>query len=228
MGEKMGREKRPCLIFGARPVAARMVQALLAGFGQAPLVIAADAGWQQAQSCGLRPDVVVGDFDSAPPPPAAWQRGENPARVLALPAEKDDTDLHFAARQALAARAGETVLLGVLGGRADHSLASLATLWFLCRQGIPARIADETAEIYALAPGGSLRLERKENVYLSVFPACGAATGVYETGVKYPLENACLTADHPLGVSNEFSAPAAEIRCGQGGLFVYVVPKDGN
>ncbi len=228
MGEMTGRGKRPCLIFGARPVAAALVAGALARLAAPPLVIAADAGWQQAQACGLLPEVVVGDFDSSPPPPAAWQTGERAVRVLALPPEKDDTDLHCAARQALLAGVGETVLLGVLGGRADHGQASLATLLFLCQNGAKARIADKTAEIHCVLPGESLRLPRREGCYLSVFPAFGRAAGVQERGVKYPLTNALLTADFPLGVSNEFAAETAEISCREGGLFVYLVPKDGD
>ena len=44
-------------------------------------------------------------------------------------------------------------------------------------------------------------------------------------GVKYELENAALDNRFPLGVSNEFDAPEAEISVGQGILLVMQTKK---
>ena len=226
-----GRKPRPCLIFGAKQVPGGLVKEALAQLGgENPLVVAADAGWRQALAAGLAPALVVGDFDTAPPPDeAGWHRlapGQPLPQVLALPAEKDDTDLQAAAREALARGAEQVGLLGVLGGRLDHSLASLATLCFLRQSGAQAFLLDEAARAFCVLPGETLRLPRRENVYLSVFPAQGRAAGVDESGVKYPLKDATLLAGYPLGISNEFAAQTAEISCREGGLFVLMVPKD--
>lgn len=73
---------------------------------------------------GVEPDLLLGDYDSAPRPEAG-------AKTVFLPAEKDDTDTYYAARKALELGATDVVIVGGLGGaRLDHTLANLQTLVF--------------------------------------------------------------------------------------------------
>ena len=55
---------------------------------------------------------------------------------------------------------------------------------------------------------------------LSVFCLGDRAEGVFEQGVQYPLEDAVLTAEFPLGVSNHILEPEAEVRVDRGALAV--------
>ena len=50
----------------------------------------------------------------------------------------------------------------------------------------------------------------------SAFCLGDRAEGIDETGFQYPLQNAVLTPDFPLGVSNHIVAPEATVtvRCG--------------
>lgn len=175
-------------------------------------IVAVDAGWQQAQKLGLTPDLVLGDFDSAPPPPSA-------KKLLRLPAEKDDTDTYYAARYAVAQGATQVSILGGLGGRLDHTLANLQTLLFLAGNRVQNLMADEQTEIGCVWPG-RVEIAARPGWYLSVFAAGGPATGVCLQGVKYPLQNATLTPSFPLGVSNEFAQSTATIQCATGFLLV--------
>ena len=56
---------------------------------------------------------------------------------------------------------------------------------------------------------------------VSVFSYGPVARGVYETGLAYALDNATLTDDNPLGVSNAFTGQAAQISVGEGRLLVF-------
>ena len=49
-------------------------------------IICADSGFKYAERLGLKPDILLGDFDSYS---AVGNEAEN---VITLPAEKDDTD----------------------------------------------------------------------------------------------------------------------------------------
>ena len=84
-------------------------------FSPAPgdLVIAADGGY--AHMGGIKPDLVVGDFDSLGYVPD----GES---VVRHPAEKDDTDTMLAARIGIERGYRTFLLLGGVGGRLDHTL----------------------------------------------------------------------------------------------------------
>ena len=222
--ESEGRETRPCLIFGARNIREKTVLEVLGILKDTFYIMAADAGWKQALANELAPDLIVGDFDSSQQADA--QQGVPCAEIIALPPEKDDTDLHHCAKEAIRRGFRRVVLLGALGGRIDQTLASLSTLLYLRRQGADAWIADEQVQAHCVLPGQRLVLRKEEGYYLSVFPAGETATGVFETGVQYPLDNATLTADFPLGISNEFAADTAEISCETGALFVLLVQKD--
>ena len=46
------------------------------------------------------------------------------------------------------------------------------------------------------------------------------AEGVYETGLKYELENAVLTKEYPVGVSNEFTGMKSRVSVREGTLLL--------
>ena len=70
-----------CVIFAGLPAAPE----LHSWWADADYVIAADAGYENACRVGVEPDLLLGDYDSAPRPEAG-------AKTVFLPAEKDDTE----------------------------------------------------------------------------------------------------------------------------------------
>ena len=85
-------------------------------------VICADGGLRYAQSIGVTPDILVGDFDSYK---GAVPRG--PELHVSRP-EKDDTDTMLAVKIAIDRGAEKIVLYGALGARFDHTMANIQTL----------------------------------------------------------------------------------------------------
>lgn len=184
-------------------------------------IVACDAGYRNAAVLGVKPDLIVGDFDSAPRP-------DTQGDMIVLPHVKDDTDTQYAARWLLEHCAKQVTLLGALGGaRMEHTLANIATGLFLARAGVQVILADERSELHYLLPGQPLSLPRGDWMYLSLFPVDGSLTGVCMSGVYYPLSDATLTPDYPLGVSNEFTAPTAELSCAGGCGLIVLTRADG-
>lgn len=176
-------------------------------------VIACDRGYAYAQSCGVRPDLVLGDFDSY----SGELDPEIPLRKL--PAEKDDTDTMSALRFALDRGYREITLVCALGGRLDHLLANLQAAVFAARHGAALRILGADTEIQTLR-AGTLRIPRREGWSLSIFAAEDRCRGVSISDAKYELHDAELTSDFPLGVSNEWAADEVEISVREGTLLI--------
>ena len=198
------------VILSAVPVAAALGRYVQRG----DFIVACDAGYRNAARLGLQPDLIVGDFDSAPRPKTAQE-------TIVLPHVKDDTDTQYAAHWLLEQGYDEITLLGALGGaRLEHTLANLATGLYLAKNGVSVLLADERSELRFLTPSRALVLAHHDWKFLSLFPMEGTLTGVCLRGVKYRLEDAVLTNRVPLGVSNEFAAPEAEISLTQGILMI--------
>ncbi len=184
-------------------------------------VVACDAGYRNAAVLGIQPDLIVGDFDSAPKP-------ETTGDMIILPHVKDDTDTHYAAKWLCERGYRHIVMLGALGGkRMEHTFSNVSTALYLASNGVDVTLADEHSELHILCPGKPLTLQKKDWMYLSVFPLDGPLGGVSIHGVFYPLKDATLTPDYPLGISNEFTAPEAGLCCQSGHGLVILTRADG-
>lgn len=176
-------------------------------------VIAADGGWRWCRSAGLTPDLLLGDFDSL---------GEVPAfgHILRVPVEKDDTDMMLAIKHGLERGCREFHLYGGMGGRrTDHTVANFQALLYLARRGARGWLYGD-GESYTAICGGEITFPAREQGILSVFCLGADASGVCIRGAKYPLENAVLTADFPLGCSNHFIGQPITVSVADGSLLL--------
>ena len=163
------------------------------------LQIAADAGLHLCERLGVRPDVVLGDFDS-------MDVRQAPADCIRVPVEKDDTDTMLALREGLRRGCDTFYLYGATGGaRLDHTLANLQSLAFLLRHGARGYLYDQNF-VYTAIENETLTLARE--------------------GLPYPLTDGTIDCGFPLGVSNHIVAPTARITVGCGPLLVgWELPK---
>ncbi len=181
--------------------------------GPSDFVIACDRGYLHALRCGIRPDLVVSDFDS-------YDGAVDPEiPVNRFRSEKDDTDTMIAIRSAAEKGFDRVRLYCALGGRLDHTLANLQSLVFAEEHGLHGSIHSEDTVIHTLQKG-SLTLPRREGWALSVFAAKDRCEGVSIRGAKYPVDHACLTNGFPLGVSNQWAADAATVSVESGILLI--------
>lgn len=192
-----------CYIVGAVPFSEPLSP------DETDLVIAADGGQAALLARGITPHLVVGDFDSSDAP--------NDVPFIRHPVMKDDTDTALAVREGIRRGFEVFVLYGCQGGSPDHAFANVQTLY---------RIAKEGLRGYLVGDGmvGTVVLDRKMQFAprgrVSVFSLTDVAEGVCIRGLRYPLEDACLTNDVPLGVSNEGDGAPAEVSVAHGALYV--------
>lgn len=187
-----------CYIFGAldTPVADFKPQ-------ESDLIIAADGGYSTLKKLNIKPDLVVGDFDSLGEAP----ENEN---VIKHPIKKDDTDTLLAVKIGLEKGYKTFVIFGAIGGRLDHTIATIQTATFVAENGGIAYIYDGNHTITAIK-NSSINFKANAKGYISIFALSGVAKGVSIDGLLYELSDTEITPHFPLGVSNEFIGKESEI-----------------
>lgn len=170
-------------------------------------LLAADGGLAHLEKLGLKPDGIIGDFDSL---------GYVPKDAQVFPVEKDDTDSMLAVRKGLELGYRRFVLYGALDGeRLDHTIANLQTLCYLAAKGATGYLAGLTYMATAVR-NGVLSFPASAKGILSLFCMGADARGVTLQGLKYSLENGSLSSSFPLGVSNHFMGQEAVISVTEG------------
>lgn len=180
------------------------------------VLIAADGGCAALKRLGLPPDLIIGDFDSAPEKPA----GSN---VIVLPKEKDDTDMMAAIKKGLSLGCHAFYLYGATGGRFDHTMANVQALTFLAKRGARGFLFGKDT-VCTVVQDGFCDLPARSGGYVSVFCLSDCARGVDISGLKYEIQNAGLTNAFPLGVSNEFKGENARVSV-QSGTLLIIAPR---
>lgn len=153
-----------------------------------------DSGLKHQKGLGIRPNLIVGDFDSY----------ENPhldIETIVLPREKDDTDTVFAVKEALKRGFQEFLLVGVMGGRLDHTLGNVSLLLMLDSQGKKAVALDDYSEMEIVSDRPAYIEDRYP--YFSLLNISGLAQGITIRNAKFPLTDGEITCEYQYGISNE-------------------------
>ena len=172
-----------------------------------------DSGLKHMEGLGVKPDLIVGDFDS-------HEKPDTDVETIVLPREKDDTDTFFAAKEMVRRGFEEFLLVGVIGARLDHTLGNLSILFMLDTAGKSAEAIDDYSEIEVVSARsgkpGKARIE-DSYPYFSVLNLTGEAEGITIRNAKFPLENGQIDWDYQYAVSNEvLPGETAEISVAKG------------
>ena len=175
-------------------------------------VIYCDSGLKHREGLQAPPCLIVGDFDSH----------ENPhldVETIVLPREKDDTDTVYAVKEALKRGYEDFLLVGVSGGRLDHTLGNVSILLYLDSLGKKGLLIDDYSDM-EIVSGRPVRITG-EYPFFSLLNIAGEAKGITVTGAKYPLEDAEIGCEYQYGVSNEvLPGKTAEVSVKQGRLLL--------
>ena len=182
-------------------------------------VICADSGIVHCEKMGITADLIVGDFDSCDAGTALELRSAKGAKTEVLQCEKDDTDTEHALMCACKMGFKNILILGALGGRADHTLANIFMLEKLNSLGVRAQIANENNVIEFLR-NSSVTVKADGFKYVSVVPVSETANGVTLTGFKYPLADAVMHRASTLGISNEITGAYGTVTVRDGSVLV--------
>ena len=175
-------------------------------------IIFCDSGLKHMQMLTVKPNFIVGDFDSH----------ENPQldiETIVLPCEKDDTDTVFAVKEAIRRGYTDFLLIGVIGARLDHTLGNVYILDYLDELGIKGKIIDDYSEM-ELVSRESAYIE-DSYAFFSLINITGMAKGITIENAKYLLNDAEITCGYQYGVSNEvISGQTAKVSVKEGKLLL--------
>ena len=157
-------------------------------------VVFCDSGLKHLAALHVKPSLIVGDFDSH----------DNPhldTETIVLPCEKDDTDTVFAVKEAVNRGFDHFILIGVVGGRLDHTLGNVSILLYLDSIGKKGMIIDDYSEMEIVSTTPAYIPD--SYAFFSLLNITGCARGVSIQNAKYPLNAAEITCEYQYGISNE-------------------------
>ncbi len=184
----------------------------------ADLLIAADGGYETAVRFGLKPDYLVGDFDSAGK--GVLNKLDDHTKIIRLSAEKNETDSMIAVDIAFQNGAFDIVMLGALGRRSDHALANMMLLKYAFDKGGRLILEDEYCEA-SLATGKTLLAGRRGQT-VSILPFGGSATVSSDDALHYPMDRLYMSESNPVGISNVFEKDTSIIDI-QGFALIFII-----
>jgi len=184
--------------------------------------IVVDGALETTDALGIKPDCIVGDFDTVK---AAILARYPEEIIFRHPVEKDDTDTGLAIEKAIETGCERIVFYGAVGSRLDHSLANIFLLQNLANRGIDAEIVNETNRLYVKKESFTIQKSEQYGDYISLLPLTERVENVTLNGLKYSLRNQTMYREETLGISNEITAEEATVLFDKG-MFLVVESKD--
>lgn len=179
------------------------------------ILIAVDGGLSHLTYLGLRPDLIIGDLDSAEENEVRHFQNQG-VEVRKFPVEKDETDLELALAAAIKMKPEKIWVVAALGNRLDQTLGNIFLLTQPDLAGENIRLVDGHREVFLIRQSATITGEEGQRV--SLLPINGPATGITTEGLQYPLNGETLYPDRTRGVSNSMTATQAIISIESGHL----------
>ena len=185
-------------------------------------IAAADAGLEILDRIGLVPDILLGDFDTVKQEILGGYTDRKDVEVIRHNPVKDASDMELTADVLYDRGIREALVLGALGGRADHTLANIRLTYWMRRRGAEFILLDPRNRIRCLVTESealrenvfTLRRDAQWGRYIGLFALGGTIRHLTLEGFKYPLKD--FTLDErglpSLTISNEITAEEGIVR----------------
>lgn len=189
------------------------------------IIIAVDGGLSIADKANVKPNYIVGDFDTVNSILLYKYEKMEDVEIIRYKPEKDATDTGLAIQKAIKENSFSIHILGATGTRFDHTIANILLLQPASEVGIDAMIVNEKNRIRLLGyKRKKITLTKKDNIYkyVSLIPLSEKVTGITTKGMKYNISNYDFYLDKEIsmGVSNEIEDEVAEISVVNGKLLL--------
>lgn len=173
-------------------------------------LVAVDGGLYTCLKYGLKPQLLIGDFDSVSKETREECTFISQVHIL----DQDKSDLEKTLEYLFTLSDQEITVCGALGRRADHTLTNICLL-----SRYPAKVKFETDTETCFALLKSTILTCQIGQTLSLIPFSTQVEGVVTHGLKWELKGACLNKNF-LSISNICLEPQVAITFAAGDLIV--------
>ena len=182
------------------------------------LIIGVDKGCNYLYDLDIKPNYIVGDFDSSNIEviEALEKRGSVKYKYKC---EKDFTDSEEAFELAISSEVTEIYFLGATGQRFDHTLGNLGLLLKALKYNVRAEIIDDRNKILVGNSNTSIKNE-KEYKYISFLAYNETIREFSIKKAKYELNKYNLEVGDSRTVSNEFISDEIEIELSNGNILI--------
>lgn len=180
--------------------------------------VCADGGANTAARFGVRPHLIIGDFDSVTAATLKKLRGVKTKKIR----NQNSTDLEKALSYVVRRRYAEISVLGATGGRIDHEAGNLSALAkFSQRASI--KFLDKYGMLMPVNRGREFNIPPGTIVSLIPISDC---SGIRTGGLKWNLHNDSLRLGFRDGTSNVVLFSPVRIRVRTGNLILFILNKD--
>lgn len=179
----------------------------------ADLIVCADGGANHALRMNIKPDVIIGDFDSVLASTVHYY--SHVPQVVDH--DQDTTDLEKAIAYCIGRGANNIDIVGAIGNRLDHSTGTLGCFKKYGAR-VNLRVIDTVAEITLIKRSTTLPARTGEKLSLIPLDRC---IGVTTTNLRYALSNEILELGVREGISNEATGSPITVTVQEGTLLLY-------
>lgn len=201
---------------GKRP----LKSTLLKHIEEDDFIIGVDSGCNALYEYNIRPNLILGDFDSINKDVLDYYKNEKIEYIKFNP-EKDYTDTDLSYERAKERGYKKIIFFGATGTRVDHTLSNFGVLIKALKEGINAEIIDENNRMFLTDK--SLKLFGEPGEIVSFHAISDKVTNFSVKGAKYYLQNYDMSVLEPRAVCNEFLEKGINISFDKGIIMVIFI-----
>lgn len=205
----MGTEIKSCVIFSGAPEDDLSYCEMY--LNSSSFVICADSGYKKCQLLGIRPDLIIGDFDSSDMPDADCE-------IISLQVRKDDTDTFHCVKEAIGRGFKDIIILGGIGTRIDHTYSNILSVNYCFDRNIRCALINKHNKISVIS--GKTVIDNSVYQNFSLFALFEKCRGLSIIRALYELDNVDLAPGEQFTQSNGFKEHNCEIVVKEGKLLL--------
>lgn len=173
-------------------------------------IIACDGGYNNCKKLNIKPDLILGDFDSL-------QKFEFD-NILKFPKEKDKSDFELAIDYGFEKGFKDFETWGAIGKRLDHTLFNISLLLRIKKEGGNANIYHPPYIVFIIDKEYNFGV--RNSGFVSFYPLTSEIKGLTIKGMKYELNEKDIYLGSTETLSNEFIGKESFVNFKEGIILV--------